>query len=132
VEGQLDGVALGVQLSMKISTVVRDHQNDFGELWSIVCRTCADILAFDHLVALRLDFPGLRENASRYDAKQVCDCDCTEIEDSEHLLLRCRAVHEERVVMFLKVSKLCRAFRRRHASILEDFLLGPNSFARVL
>jgi hypothetical protein len=122
-----------------------EYENiNFGErssncLWrvcSIVCRTSADIQAFDLFIALRLDFAGLRGDASRYDVKQVCDCGCTEVEDSEHLLLRCRAFHEERMVMFRKVTKLCRAFRvhkwfaviveRRHPCILADFLLGRN------
>jgi hypothetical protein len=37
---------------------------------------------------LRLDFAGLRGDASRYDVKQVCDCGC-------------------RLLMFRHVTKLC-------------------------
>jgi hypothetical protein len=83
-------------------------------LWrvcSIVCRKSVDILAFYLFIALRLDFAGLRGHASRYAVRQACDCGCTEVEDSEHLLLRCPAFHEERVLICRKVTNLCRAFR---------------------
>jgi hypothetical protein len=39
---------------------------------SIVCRTSADIRAFDLLIALRLDFAGLRVDARHFDVKPVC------------------------------------------------------------
>jgi hypothetical protein len=53
---------------------------------------------------------------------KCANCRCTEVEDSEHLLLlRSRAVHAD-VVVFGKTAKLCRSFRVRNwfALIVEQ------------